>query len=386
MRGDSTAAAWARGWAAGAPQSGTAAPAEPTVTPSPRAADSAAGTVLDLRSDTVTRPTPAMRAAMAAAEVGDDVYGEDPTVNALEREVAELLGHEAGLFTATGSLANQLGIRLLVPPGAELLCDVDAHVVRAELGAAAAFAGITTRTWTSDRGLLDAAQVVSIMAPDAGPHLVSTAAVAVENTHNFGGGTVAPLAEIRRLRALTQDAGVALHLDGARLWNAHVATGVALADYGRLFDTVSVCLSKGLGAPVGSVLVASAERVAAARIWRKRYGGGMRQVGILAAAGRYALAHHLDRLATDHAHARLLADAIAAADPEVVDADRVQTNIVPLDLRRSPLDAPTLAVRAREQGVLVSVLGVRKARLVTHLDASTEGVERAARVLAGLLG
>ncbi len=375
-------AAWARGWAAGAPSART----ESTAQRPDRVSVDDTDLLVDLRSDTVTRPTPEMRAAMAAAEVGDDVYGEDPTVNALERQVAELLGHEAGLFTATGSLANQLGIRLLVPPGAELLCDVEAHIVRAELGAAATFSGITTRTWTSDRGLLDATEVASIMSPDAGPHLVSTAAVAIENSHNFGGGIVAPLAEIRRLRALTQDAGVALHLDGARLWNAHVATGVALADYGQLFDTVSVCLSKGLGAPVGSVLVASTERIAAARIWRKRYGGGMRQVGILAAAGRYALAHHIDRLAIDHANARVLAETIASADPSVVDADRVQTNIVPLDLRRSPLDAPMLVARARDQGVLVSVLGANKARLVTHLDASTEAVERAARVLAGLLG
>ena len=341
--------------------------------------------VVDLRSDTVTRPTAGMRAAMAAAEVGDDVYGEDPTVNALEAYVADLLGHQAGLFTATGSLANQLAIRLLVPPGAELLCDVEAHVVRAELGAAAAFSGVTTRTWTSRRGLIDAQSVADIMAPDAGPYMVSTTAVAVENTHNFGGGTVQPLSEIRLLRALTQGAGVALHLDGARLWNAHVATGVPLDTYGRLFDTVSVCLSKGLGAPVGSVLVASAEHIAAARVWRKRYGGGMRQVGVLAAAGRYALEHHLERLSADHDNARRLAEAVCTADPTVVDPGTVGTNIVPLDLRQTRLDAATLAAQARAQGVLVSVLGPRKARLVTHLDASAEDVDRAAAVIAALL-
>ncbi|HEU4912837.1 MAG TPA: beta-eliminating lyase-related protein, partial [Actinomycetes bacterium] len=198
---------------------------------------------IDLRSDTVTRPTDAMRAAMAAAPVGDDVYGEDPTVIELEHRVAELLGHEAALFTPTGSMANQLGLRLLVRPGQELVCDTDAHVVRAELGAAAALAGITTRTWTAPRGRLDAQQVVSMLRPDAGPFLVSTAAVSVEDTHNFGGGTVQPLAEMAALREVTAAAGVAMHLDGARLWNAHVVTGQPLAAYGRLFDTVSVCLS-----------------------------------------------------------------------------------------------------------------------------------------------
>src|SRR6476469_1860689 len=184
--------------------------------------------VVDLRSDTVTRPVPAMRAAMAGAEVGDDVYGEDPTVGRLERRVADLLGHGAGLFTPTGSLANQLGLRMLVPPGQELLCDAGAHVARAELGAAAVFSGITTRTWSSERGRLDAAVPLAMMQPDAGPYFVSTAAIAVENTHNLGGGTVQPLDQARALRAGVQGTGVRLHLDGARLWNAHVATGEPL--------------------------------------------------------------------------------------------------------------------------------------------------------------
>ena len=251
---------------------------------------------IDLRSDTVTRPTDAMRAAMAAAEVGDDVYGEDPTVDALERRVAELLGHEAAVFTPTGTMANQLGIRTLVAPGQELLCDADAHVVRAELGAAAALAGITTRTWSTPDGRFDPDTVAGMSRPGAGPYFVSTAAVAIENTHNFGGGTVIPLESMQRLRELTRPTGVTIHLDGARLWNAHVASGVPLATYGQLADTVSVCLSKGLGAPVGSLLASSRDRVDAARIWRKRLGGGMRQVGILAAAGLHALDHHVERV------------------------------------------------------------------------------------------
>jgi threonine aldolase len=327
--------------------------------------------VVDLRSDTVTRPTPAMRAAIAEAEVGDDVYGEDPTVNALEAEVAQLLDFPAALFVPTGSMGNQLGIRLLVPPGKELICDTAAHLARAELGAAAVFSGITFRTWPATRGRLDVDAIASLMSPDAGPHLVSTAAVAVENTHNFGGGTVQSAAALDEVRRLARENGLALHLDGARLWNAHVATGTPLRDLAAGFDTVSVCLSKGLGAPVGSVLVSSADRIAEARVWRKRYGGGMRQVGILAAAGRYALAHHIPRLADDHARAGRLADALGV-DPSTVD-----TNIVVIDLP----DAQAVATAARAEGVLISVLGPRQARLVTHLDVDDDGIDRAVKVL-----
>ena len=243
----------------------------------------------DLLSDTLTRPTDGMRAAMAAAEVGDDVFGEDPTVNALEAEVADLLGHEAGAVHAVGVDGQPARPAAARKPGEELVCDSLAHVVRAELGAAAVFSGISSRTWVAPRGLLSAADPLALMITGAGAYQVNTALVVVENTHNFGGGTVQPIDEIRLLRKGAQERGVHMHLDGARLWNAHVASGLALADYGREFDTVSVCLSKGLGAPVGSVLVGSSAAMAEARIWRKRYGGGMRQVGILAAAGRYAL-------------------------------------------------------------------------------------------------
>ena len=204
-----------------------------------------------------------------------------------------MLGHEAGLFVPSGSLGNQLGVRLLVPPGSELVCDSLAHVARAELGAAAVFSGVTFRTWRATRGLLDVDAIRELIAPDAGPYLVSTAAIAVENTHNFGGGTVQPSDQVRGVIELARANGLRVHLDGARLWNAHVATGVPLADLAAGFDTVSVCLSKGLGAPVGSVLVSTADRIAEARVWRKRYGAGMRQVGILAAAGLYALDHNI---------------------------------------------------------------------------------------------
>ncbi|MET0740712.1 MAG: GntG family PLP-dependent aldolase [Candidatus Nanopelagicales bacterium] len=362
--------------------------------------------VIDLRSDTVTRPTPAMRAAMAAAEVGDDVYGEDPTANALEERVAAMLGHQAGVFTATGSLANQLGLRLLVGPGQELVTDDAAHVVRAELGAAAVFSGITTRTYAADRGLLDLELVRCTIRPASGPYLVSTTTVAVENTHNFGGGTVQPLDRLLALRALADEHGLSLHLDGARLWNAHVASGVALAAYGSLFDTVSVCFSKGLGAPVGSLLVSSAERIAEARVWRKRYGGGMRQIGVLAAACAHALDQHLDRLAEDHTHAQVIATACAAASASVrssasnaaptpgqrppgngvVDPAQVETNIVPLQLDATAWpSAADFVTAARGQGVLVSALGPRFVRVVTHLDVDDADAKQAADVLAGLL-
>jgi threonine aldolase len=348
---------------------------------------------VDLRSDTVTTPTAGMREAMAYAEVGDDVYGEDPTVNALEAYVAELLGHEAGLFCPTGSMTNMLGVRALVSAGQELLCDSTAHVVRAELGGHAVLGQVSTRTWAAARGRLDSAAALAMCVPDAGPYLVSTAAIAVENTHNFGGGTIQPITELRALRNGAEAMGVAVHLDGARLWNAHVATGVPLADYGALADTVSVCLSKGLGAPVGSVLVSSAERIAAARVWRKRYGGGMRQVGILAAAGRYAIDHHVRRLAGDHARARRLADAVVSVRPDLVDVDAVETNIVVLDLGRAGdveemaalPGAPELAAAAREHGVLLSVLGPRTLRLVTHLGIDDEACEHAAGVLSKVL-
>ena len=345
--------------------------------------------VVDLRSDTLTAPTPGMRRAMAEAEVGDDVYGEDPTVNALEEFVARSLGHEAGLFCPTGSMANMLGVRVLVAPGQELLCDSLAHVVRAELGGHAVLGSVTTRTWPAPRGLLDAAQPLDMATPDAGPYLVSTAAIAVENTHNFGGGTVQPLDQLRRLSEGARELGIAVHLDGARLWNAHVATGVPLAAYGACADTVSVCLSKGLGAPVGSVLVSSAERIAQARTWRKRYGGGMRQVGVLAAAGRYALDHQLERLADDHRRARVLAEAVASVRPGLVDPDLVETNIVVLDLRDVAVaggpDAASVAAAARAEGVLVSALGPRTVRLVTHLGVDDEGCAHAALVLEKVL-
>ncbi|WP_343065169.1 GntG family PLP-dependent aldolase [Nocardioides mesophilus] len=326
---------------------------------------------IDLRSDTVTKPTEGMRAAMARAEVGDDVYGEDPTVRRLEETVAGLFGMEAALFTPTGSMANLLAVRSLVAPGQEVLCESSAHIARAELGAHGAFFGVTMRTWTGERGRIDHAAIAAMFAPDVSPFFVATKAISVENTHNFGGGTVQPLADIEALRPLVDAHGIGLHVDGARIWNAHVASGVPLADYGRPADVLTVCLSKGLGAPVGSLVLGSRAMVQEAVVWRKRLGGGMRQVGMLAAAGLYALEHHLDRLAEDHEHARLLAEA-CGADPAAVD-----TNIVVVDVP----DAAAVVRAAADQGVLVSALGPTTVRLVTHLDVSREQAETAASVL-----
>ena len=336
---------------------------------------------IDLRSDTVTRPSQAMREAMAQAPVGDDVYGDDPTVNSLEERVAALFGKEAGVFTPTGSLANQLAIRMLVAPGEELLAESNSHIVRAELGAAAVFSGITTRTWPAKNGLLIAQDALDLARPNSGPYLVSTTAIAVENTHNFGGGTIQPLAEIKALREGANNLGMALHLDGARIWNAHVVSGIALDEYGKYFDTISVCLSKGLGAPIGSVMLGDKERVAKARIWRKRYGAGMRQVGLLAGAAHYALDNNIARLSEDHRRAKEMATAIAAVNSSLIDPSTVETNIVGLDLTALPISAADLATRTREAGLWISALGPNYARLVTHLDFDDEQCQAAIEIL-----
>src|SRR3954465_9804488 len=266
-----------------------------------------------------------MRRAMAEAEVGDDVYGEDPSITALEERVAAMFGHEAALFVPSGTMGNQIGMGRVCEPGQEVLCDADAHVVTYEMGAAAAIFGISTRTVVSHGGRLDAQQLIGQVRPKTDWHLTATAAIAVENSHNRGGGLVQPLGELQKLWDWSREADVAVHLDGARIWNASVASGVPLDTYGRLADTASVCFSKGLGGPGGSGLGGPADRIAVGRLWRKRLGGGMRQVGVLAAAGLHALDHHLARLAEDHEHARLLAKLLG------VDPATVETNMVVLD-------------------------------------------------------
>jgi len=336
--------------------------------------------LVDLRSDTVTRPSADMRRAMAAAEVGDDVYGEDPTVSELEAHVAGLFGLAAALYVPSGTMGNQIAARLLVPPGDELVCDADAHIVSYEAGGAAQHGGIQTRTIVAPRGLLTRESVEPQLRPE-GFHTVPTRALAVEQTHNRGGGAIYPLAVLQDLRALTTSYDVLAHCDGARIWNAHVASGVALADYGAQFDTMSVCLSKGLGAPIGSLVVMrDARLLARARELRRRLGGGMRQAGVIAAAGLFALTHNVARLADDHARARRLAEAVADVGTGLVDLPTVETNIVLMDLPVGS-DALALAAACGADGVLLSAVAPRRLRVVTHLDLDDAGIDHAIDVL-----
>lgn len=326
-----------------------------------------------------------MRKAMADAEVGDDVYGEDPTITQLESEVTAMFGVAAALFVPSGTMGNQIALRLLCPPAGEVLCDADAHVVTYEGAGAAQHGGIQTRTLVAERGLLAGDAVEQQLRPD-GYGTVPTRAVAVEQTHNRGGGAVYPLAQLKDLRALTTGYGILLHCDGARIWNAHVASGVAFSEYGALFDTMSVCLSKGLGAPVGSLLLMSdAAMTADARALRRRLGGGMRQAGVLAAAGLYAVRNNIDRLADDHARARRLAESLADINPALVAPQLVETNIVSVDLSAAGLEASAVAAACRADGVLVSVVGPRRMRLVTHLDVDDDEVDRATTVVSRVL-
>jgi threonine aldolase len=337
---------------------------------------------VDLRSDTLTRPTDAMRQAMASAEVGDDVYGEDPSINALEAEVAALFGHGAAMYVPSGTMSNLISLRLLCAPGDELLCDADGHIVTYEAGSLAASGGVQTRTLVMPRGLLSR-EALEPQIRTAGYHAGPTAAIALEQTHNRGGGAVYPLETLKELRALADSYRLPIHCDGARIWNAHAATGVPLADYGALFDTMSVCLSKGLGAPVGSVVVMKDAALAGrARDLRHQLGGAMRQAGIIASGGLYAIRHHIERLAEDHARARRLADGIAAALPGSVDPAAVETNIIVVDLTAAPIDADRLEKVCHAEDVLISALGPRQIRLVTHLDVDEAGIDRALDVIA----
>jgi threonine aldolase len=344
---------------------------------------------VDLRSDTVTRPTRGMRTAMADAEVGDDHHGEDPTVRALEEEVAGRLAHEAAVFVPSGTMGNNIALRLLAEPGTEVLADNESHVVSHEMGALAAIGGIQTRTLVSDNGILRPEVVAGQLRVDPpGPgsngsnySLVTTRAVAIENTHVRSSGRAWRLGDIDALVRITGEVGVALHCDGARIWNASVATGIPLEEYGRRFSTLSVCLSKGLGAPVGSLVVTDTERSLRARALRRQLGGAMRQSGVLAAAGIYALHHHLERLAEDHARAAALAGRLAEVAPERVRAERVETNIVLFEVNA----ANGFVAEARAQGVLVGAISRTTVRAVTHLDLTDEGVATATDVLCSLL-
>ena len=329
--------------------------------------------IIDLRSDTITRPTAEMRRAMADAEVGDDVFGEDPTVNRLQERVAELTGKEAALFVPSGTMGNQIAIGCHTRPGDEVICETDCHSFNYEGGAPALLSGAQMRPIPGIRGVITAAQITDAIRP-SDHHFPRTRMILLENTHNRAGGAIFPLQEMRAIRRLAQKHGLRMHLDGARLWNAHIATGVSLQEYARCFDSVSLCLSKGLGAPVGSVLAGPLDLIERAHRLRKQLGGGMRQVGVLAAAGLYALDHHLTRLAQDHERARALAEQLNSFDGVRVDLEATQTNIVIAEFDEK---AARVAERLRRNGVLSIPFSENKIRFVTHLDLSDEDVREA---------
>jgi threonine aldolase len=339
------------------------------------------GPPIDLRSDTVTKPSAAMRRAMAEAEVGDDVYGEDPTVNLLEARTAELLGKEAAVFVPSGTMANQIGVGVNTQPGDELLCASTSHVYVWEAGGIARLSGVTARTFEGDSGILRLQDIAGAIRPSHDAHYVHTRLVCLENTHNRGGGRVHSFESIGQIARWAREHNLAMHLDGARLMNAVVAGEHTASDWAHHFDTVSICFSKGLGAPVGSALAGTAEAIRRARRLRKLFGGGMRQAGILAAGALYALENNVDRLTEDHENAQLLADAFASTDGFALDSGPVETNLVWVKIDNSVGTAAEVAAFLRSRNVLVTVIGAQVIRACTHLDVSREEIEYAAGVI-----
>ena len=338
---------------------------------------------VDLRSDTVTRPTRPMLEAMVHARLGDDVLGDDPTARELEERLADLLGKQAALFTPTGTMANQLAIRSVCEPGDELIVDETTHCCNYETGAPAALSGCSVRMVRGQRGIFSPDDVRGAYRPK-NAHFAGSRMVVVENTSNLGGGSVWPLERVGEIRAVCDELSLHLHLDGARLWNAAVASGHSPRDYAGLADTVAVCFSKGLGTPAGSALAGPRELIDRARRFRKMFGGAMRQVGILAAAALYALDHHIDRLAEDHAHARLLAEALAELPGIRLDPATVETNIIVFEIDERLGTAAEFARKLHERGVWLLATGPQRLRAVTHLDVSREQIEQAIGVFQEL--
>lgn len=342
-----------------------------------------ASSPIDLRSDTVTRPSAAMRAAIAAAPVGDDQYGEDPTVNALQERIAAMLGKEAALWLPSGTMANQVALRVLTRPGDDVIVSRESHAVWHETGGSAANAGVQL-TEIGARGVFSAEQFVAAIKPRGLPIYPPTSLVELENTHNRAGGIVFAQDECERICAAARERGIASFLDGARLWNVAAASGRSHAELAAPFDLVAVSLSKGLGAPGGSLLAGTRDTVDRAIRYRRMFGGAMRQVGIFAAAGLYALDRNMGRLSADHANARRIADRLAVSPRIMLDLATVQTNIIVFGLAAEAPDAPTVVARARERGVLLNAFGPRTIRAVTHLDVSREQCDEAAEVLIKL--
>jgi threonine aldolase len=335
--------------------------------------------IIDLRSDTVTRPTPAMREAMAGAKVGDDVLGDDPTVIALQDRIAALMGKEAACYVPSGSMANQCAIRAQTEPGDEVLAHRDSHIIHYETGGPAALSGVMINPLDGPLGQFGVEDVATAIHPD-NVHSPRSRLLVIENTQNRGGGSVWPLEVVARVTAHAHERGLKTHLDGARIWNACVATGHAPADYARHFDTVSCCFSKGLGAPVGSAVCGDKATIARVFRFRKMFGGAMRQSGVLAAAAMYALEHHRDRMSEDHAHAQLLASAVKSSRGLSL-AMPVSTNMVFFTIDSRLGTAADVCARLRERGVWMLPTGAQRARAVCHLDVNRHAIERALTVL-----
>jgi threonine aldolase len=340
---------------------------------------------IDLRSDTVTKPSKEMRLAMMDSEVGDDVYGEDPTINRLQDRVAEILGKEAALFVPSGVMANQLALKVHTQPGDEVIVERDSHIFNYETAGSAFLSNVQLNTLQGNRGVLRAKQIEQAIRSSV-YYNPKTSLICLENTHNKAGGTIYPLEEIQSIHKLAREKNVALHLDGARLWNASVETKITPKEYASYFDTVSVCFSKGLGAPVGSAITGTKAKIESARKYRKIFGGGMRQAGILAAGALFALDHNIERLKEDHNNAKLLAHNLKIINGIIIDLESVQTNIVVVDISKRTESAIEIITKLKERGVLISEMSYNILRAVTHMDVSKEQVEKASVVIKSVLG
>ncbi len=339
---------------------------------------------IDLRSDTVTKPTSAMRKVMAEAEVGDDVFAEDPTVNALQEKVARLLGKEAAIFVPSGTMANQLAIKSHTQPGDEVIIEATSHLYNFEGGAGGALSGVQFYCLKGMRGILDASQIEEGIRP-LDHHFAVTRLICLENTHNRGGGSIYPLNKMVEIYRLAKSKGFLVHLDGARLWNASVATGIPPREYAQCADSVSTCLSKGLGAPIGSLVSGSKTFIDRVHRFRKMFGGGMRQVGIIAAAGIYALDHHMERLEEDHRNAKRLAFGLKGLKGVTINPEEVETNIILFNIADTGMTAPQMAEAMKKNGVLIHPVGKTQIRLVTNLDVSSQDIDVALKAFEKLL-
>ena len=336
--------------------------------------------LIDLRSDTVTKPSASMREAMFDAPVGDDVFGEDPSVRHLEQEVANMFGHEAALFAPSGTMTNQIAIKAHTQPGDEMICEEFCHVYTWEAGGPAILSGVTCRTIAGDRGVISESQLFDKIRP-LNDHFVRTKMVSLENTHNRGSGRVYPLKEIKAIRNWTANNNLVLHCDGARIWNAIIASGVTAQEYGKHFDSISVCFSKGLGAPVGSAIIGSQEFIKKCKRVRKLFGGGMRQAGMLAAAALFALRNNIDRLAEDHANAKILAEELSKIDGILLDPPQVETNLIWFRLGTHLVRPNDLVIRLKNKGVLIHQSGSELMRACTHLDVNEKQIRKAIEII-----